>query len=320
MNNTGLASRLGKGAVADLIRTILRWRDADVRLLFGGFVVAGLVGMRTAAFWLDVDKMEIYVPRSGGGGFTASAARVSPNCADAPGYLLGTDHNARPLAQTLVEATETFFEPALLCCGIAIVLGTLLGAIAGYFRGGALEGTIKLILTVIASYPRLILVIVAVGIFTAALYDPGGNLALRLAMVATFLGIAYVPVLALAIYQKVGSFQREQFVEAARAHGLSHGRILGYHILWANCAPVIARHFFYLFGYFILVETSLSFLGGNYGVPASVPSWGNLVTGCDKGSLLAAQFVAPASCIIGSILGLSFLGDAIGERFERGRR
>lgn len=315
----GAAGRLGRGAIKDLVRTILRWRDADVRLLFGGLVVVGLLAMRVAAIGLDVDQMEVYEPRERTTGFTSSVVRQSPNCADAPGYLLGTDRNARPLALTLVEGTESFFEPALLCCAIAILFGTLLGAIAGYFRGGPLESSIKLVLTVVASYPRLILVIIAVGIFTAALYDPGGNLGLRLAMIATFLGIAYVPVLALAIHQKVGSFQREQFVEAARAHGLSHGRILGYHILWANCAPVIARHFFYLFGYFILVETSLSFLGGNYGVPASVPSWGNLLTGCDKGSLLSAQFLAPAGCIIISILGLSLLGDAIGERFERGR-
>ncbi len=313
------AGRLGKGAVKDLVKTILRWRDADVRLLFGGLVVFGLLAMRIAAIGLDVDKMEVYEPRVRASGFVSSVATVSPNCADAPGYLLGTDRNARPLAQTLVEGTESFFEPALLCCALAILLGTLLGAVAGYFRGGALESSIKLVLTVVASYPRLILVIIAVGIFTAALYDPGGNLKLRLIMIATFLGIAYVPVLALAIHQKVGAFQREQFVEAARAHGLSHLRILGYHILWANCVPVIARHFFYLFGYFILVETSLSFLGGNYGVPASVPSWGNLLTGCDKGSLLSPQFVAPAGCIIISILGLSLLGDAIGERFERGR-
>ena len=320
MSDDGRLGRLGRGVRRDLFDTIFRWKEADYRLWIGGVVVLGLLVMRLAAIGLDVDRMEVYEPREAASGYSGRTVRVSPNCADAPGYLLGTDQNARSLAQTLVEATETFFDPALLCCAIAIVLGTLLGALAGYFRGGALEAVIKLLLTVVSSYPRMILVIVAVGIFTAALYDPGANMGLRLAMIATFLGLAYVPVLALAIYQKVGAFQREQFVEAARAHGLSHARILGYHILWANCVPVIARHFFYLFGYFILVETSLSFLGPTYGVPAAVPSWGNLVTGCDKGSLLAAQFLAPASCIILSILGLSFLGDAIGEHFERGRR
>jgi peptide/nickel transport system permease protein len=305
--------------VGDFVRTVLRWRDVDYRLLFGGAIVVGLLLLRLGAFGLDVDTMEIYQPRATTSGFVKSVTDVSPNCRDAPGYLLGTDRNGRSLAKTLVEATETFFDPAVLCCAIALFLGTLLGSVAGYFRGGILEESIKLVLTVVASYPRLVLVIVAVGIFTASLYDPGGSLGLRLAMIATFLGLSYVPVLAMAIYQKVGSFQREQFVEAARAHGLSHGRILGFHILWANCTPVLARHFFYLFGYFILVETSLSFLGPNYGVPSSIPSWGNLLAGCKTGSLLAAQFMAPASCIVLSILGLTLLGDAIGDHFERGR-
>tara|TARA_Y100001968_G_scaffold319203_1_gene350409 strand:- start:2304 stop:3212 length:909 start_codon:yes stop_codon:yes gene_type:complete len=301
------------------VRTVLRWRDVDYRLLFGGAIVVLLFVFRLAAIGLEVDSIEVYQPRSGTSGFVKSVSNVSPACRDAPGYLLGTDRNGRSLAKMLVEATESFFDPAVLCCLIALVLGTLLGAVAGYFRGGVLEQSIKLVLTVVASYPRLVLVIVAVGIFTASLYDPGGSLGLRLAMIATFLGLSYVPVLAMAIYQKVGSFQREQFVEAARAHGLSHGRILGFHILWANCTPVLARHFFYLFGYFILVETSLSFLGGNYGVPASVPSWGNLLAGCRSGSLMAPQFIAPACCVVASILGLSLLGDAIGDRFERGR-
>jgi len=305
--------------VGDFVRTVLRWRDVDYRLLFGGAIVVGLLLLRLGAFGLDVDTMEIYQPRAATSGFVKSVTNVSPNCRDAPGYLLGTDRNGRSLAKTLVEATESFFDPAVLCCAIALFLGTLLGSVAGYFRGGILEESIKLVLTVVASYPRLVLVIVAVGIFTASLYDPGGSLGLRLAMIATFLGLSYVPVLAMAIYQKVGSFQREQFVEAARAHGLSHGRILGFHILWANCTPVLARHFFYLFGYFILVETSLSFLGPNYGVPSSIPSWGNLLAGCKAGSLLAAQFMAPASCIVLSILGLTLLGDAIGDHFERGR-
>jgi peptide/nickel transport system permease protein len=233
--------------------------------------------------------------------------------------LLGNDRNGFSLAVTIVEAVEAFFEPAMLSCLIAIVAGTFLGAIAGYFRGGLVESLTKLGLTVVAAYPRLILVIVAMGFFVAYMHDPGGAIRLRLTMMSTMLGVAYVPVLALAIYQKVGQFQREEFIEAARAHGLSDKRILLYHILWANCAPVIARHFFYLFGYFILVETSLSYLGPSYGVPASMPSWGNLLSGCSKGDLFSPAVLAPATAAIVAILGLTFLGDAIGERFEKGR-
>lgn len=315
----GLAGKIARGAVKDVVSTILRWRHADIRLLFGGLVLVILVLCRIAAAFIDVDQLATYLDLERQTGFSTGGGFQTTNCRAVPGLLLGNDRNGYSLSATLLEATEAFFFPALLSCAIALVLGTLLGAIAGYFRGGLLESGTKLMLTVIASYPRLILVIVAVGFFVAFLHDPGRAVGMRLFLMATMLGIAYVPVLALAIYQKVGAFQREQFIEAARAHGLSDVRILGYHILWANCMPVLARHFFYLFGYFILVETSLSYLGPEYGVPGSIPSWGNLLAGCSKGDLLSAAVLAPTFAIVVSILGLTFLGDAVGERFERGR-
>jgi peptide/nickel transport system permease protein len=314
-------SRVGKGAIRDLITTVLRWRHADYRLIIGSSVLTILVAFRIAAFFIDVDQLESYLDSETGSGFRGGGAAkyVTKYCRAVPGLLLGNDRNGYSLAVTVVEAVEAFFEPAMLSCAIAIIFGTLLGAIAGYFRGGLIESVIKLGLTVVAAYPRLILVIVAMGFFVAYMHDPGGAIRLRLTMMSTMLGIAYVPVLALAIYQKVGQFQREQFIEAARAHGLSDKRILLYHILLANCAPVIARHFFYLFGYFILVETSLSYLGPQYGVPGSMPSWGNLLAGCSKGDLFSPAVLVPALAAITSILGLTFLGDAIGERFEKGR-
>lgn len=315
----GLAGRFAQGASQDIVKTILRWRHADVRLLFGGFVLLLVVAARIGAAFIDVDQLQTYLELERQSGFSAGGGFQTTNCRAVPGLLLGNDRNGYSLAATLIESTQAFFVPALISCGIALFFGTLLGAVAGYFRGGLLESGTKLMMTVIASYPRLILVIVAVGFFVAYLHDPGRAVGMRLLLMATMLGIAYVPVLALAIYQKVGAFQREQFIEAARAHGLSDGRILGYHILWANCMPVVARHFFYLFGYFILVETSLSYLGPEYGVPGSIPSWGNLLAGCSKGELFSPAVLAPTAAIVGSILGLTFLGDAVGERFERGR-
>jgi len=314
-----LAGKIAQGALKDIITTILRWRHADIRLIFGTIVLLLLVGFRIAAIFIDVDTLETHLDVGRSSGFSTGGGFQTTNCRPVEGLLLGNDRNGYSLTATLVEATQAFFLPALLSCGIALFFGTLLGAIAGYFRGGLLESSTKLLLTVIASYPRLILVIVAVGFFVAYLHDPGRAVGMRLFLMAMMLGVAYVPVLALAIYQKVGAFQREQFIEAARAHGLSDVRILGYHILWANCMPVLARHFFYLFGYFILVETSLSYLGPEYGVPGSIPSWGNLLAGCSKGELFSAAVMAPSVAIVGSILGLTFLGDAIGERFERGR-
>lgn len=318
MTRGSSAPSLGDRARGDLWETVLRWRHADYRLVVGFAVAAGVVLARVGAAFIDVEHLETYLTMERSSRFGGQASFQTPNCRMVPGLLLGNDRNGYSLALTLVESVEAFFLPALLSCAIAIVFGTLLGALTGYFRGGRLDGIVRLGLTVVASFPRLILVIVAVGFFVATLHDPGRAVGLRLTLMGTILGIAYVPVLAAAIDQRVGAFQREQFVEAARAHGLSDARILGYHILWANCRPLLARHFFYLFGYFILVETGLSYLGPEYGVPGSIPSWGNLLAGCAKGDLLAPAVLAPAAAIVVSILGLTFLGDGIGEQFERG--
>ena len=151
MSPTSLWGRV----VGDFVRTVLRWREVDYRLLFGGFVVLCLLAMRLAAIGLDVTDIntdgKVFEPRAAFSGFSVSGANVSPNCRAAPGYLLGTEHNGRSLSKALADATESFFGPAVLCCAIALFLGTLLGAVAGYFRGGVLEACIKLVLTVVAS-------------------------------------------------------------------------------------------------------------------------------------------------------------------------
>jgi hypothetical protein len=74
----------------------------------------------------------------------------------------------------------------------------------------------------------------------------------------------------------VAHFRRERFIAAARAHGLTDAAILGRHILWANCRELLLRQACAVFGAFLLVETSLSYLG-DYGVPQPRPSWGNIL-------------------------------------------
>ena len=87
--------------VGDFVRTVLRWREVDYRLLFGAVVVVTLLLLRLAAVSLDVTDVnadgKVFEPRAALSGFIASGANVSPNCRSAPGYLLGTDNNGRSL-------------------------------------------------------------------------------------------------------------------------------------------------------------------------------------------------------------------------------
>jgi len=167
------------------------------------------------------------------------------------------------------------------------------------------------VLTIVAAWPRLVLVVVVVAIFTASVRDPASFGDLRLYLLGGLVGLSFVPQVAGALAERVLFFQREQFVEAARAHGLSDGRILGFHILWANCRYLLLRQVCALFGAFILVETSLSYLG-HYGVPAPRPSWGNILADVRFAVIHTRTLLIPDAWTV------SGLSEAIGRAVQEG--
>jgi peptide/nickel transport system permease protein len=197
---------------------------------------------------------------------TGTRMRQGPSAA----HWLGTDDNGRDVAWRVLIATEAFVGPGLLACLIAFFLAVPWGAWAGWKGGWAAEG-IRFFFTVLASLPRFVFVLLVCSIY--------GKGPWTLAIAA---GIAYSSSLSEAIYAKVSAFRQAGFVLAAKAHGLSTRRILGKHILWVNCRGLIMRHLLQLFAFFLLVETTLSMLGG-YGVQEPAPSWGNMIT---KGNLI----------------------------------
>ena len=122
--------------------------------------------------------------------------------------------------------------------------------------------------------------------------------------------MSFVPQVAGAVGEKVAWFRRERFVEAAIAHGLTHARVLGWHILWANCRNVVLRQACTLFGTFLLVETSLSYLG-DYGVPPPRPSWGNILAGLKSQVIHVRSLARPESLAPEDVL--AGVGRAISE-------
>lgn len=229
--------------------------------VFGVAVVAALTAARTAALFVDVDPaLPTHEPMLG------------PSAA----HLLGTDPLGRDLLARMVAATEAFYVPGLVAAATAIGLGVPTGALVGYWPGAVASRAARAVLTMIDAWPRLVLVVVAVAIFTASVSDPAAWADARLYVLAVLVGLSWLPAVAGSVAEKVLHFRRAQFVEAARAHGIPDRAILGYHILWANCRELVLRQACTVFGAFLLVETSLSYLG-HYGVPAPRPSWGNIL-------------------------------------------
>jgi peptide/nickel transport system permease protein len=253
---------------------------------FGLAVVAALVGLRIVAVFIDVDPATV-----------TDKPLLGPSMA----HWLGTDGLGRDILLRVVESTEAFFGPGLFACLVALGLGVPGGALVGYRPAGRLSAVVRFGLTIVAAWPQLVLVIVVISIFTASIDDPAAWSHLRLYLLATVLGISFVPQVAGAIGEKVAWFRRERFVEAAIAHGLTHARILGLHILWANCRNLVLRQACMLFGAFLLVETSLSYLG-DYGVPPPRPSWGNILAGLRSQVIHVRSLVRPEEYTIQAVL------------------
>jgi peptide/nickel transport system permease protein len=217
-------------------------------------------------------------------------------------HWLGTDHLGRDVFWRAVVASKAFVGPGVLACLAAVIVAVPAGALSGYY-GGRLAVFIRYISTVTASLPRFVLVLLCMAIY--------GNDLWLLAIVA---GFSYVPTLAEAVHARVQSLAKDEFVLAARAHGTSEGRILLYHLLWVNCRRLVARHGLQLFGYFLLLETTLSYIGG-FGVTEPQPSWGNMLAfdfGYQEGNYWGV--VAPAALIWLTIFGCALLAEELVER------
>ena len=232
-------------------------------------------------------------------------ADVDPNRAGLPpgvGHWLGTDHLGRDVAWRMLVATQAFVGPGLLACALASIVGVGAGATAG-FAGGPIASLVRYLSTVTASLPRFVLVLLVIAIY--------GNSTWIIGAVA---GVAYSPSVAESVFNRVDSLKRDEFVLASRAHGISPLRILLYHLLWVNCRRMVGRHALNLFAYLLLLETTLSYIGG-FGVNEPQPSWGNMLA-FEFGQQTANPWGlwAPLLAIWLTILSSTLLGEALAER------
>lgn len=232
-------------------------------------------------------------------------ADVHPSLASAgpdASAWLGRDHLGRSVAMRLLHATEAFVVPGLVAAGLAGGAGGLLGAAGGWIGGWAERG-VAWAFTVIGAVPRLILVLLAGTIFGAGVW-----------VLAVAAGVACCPEPGMAVLGRITALKRAEFVTAARAHGVPPARILWYHLLWVNCRAPLLRQMAQVFGFFLVIETTLSYLGG-FGVPEPAPSWGNMLAfefGMTDGNPWAV--LAPAACIGLVSLAVAWVGTEAGRR------
>ncbi len=220
-----------------------------------------------------------------------------------PGHWFGTDEFGRDILSRIIWGARISLFVGLLAVTLGTTVGALFGLVSGYF-GGKVDYLIQRVMDTLMALPMLVLALAMI----AALGPNIRNVILALAIVI-------MPNSARVIRSSTLSIRETPFVEAARALGFSHARILFRHIL-PNClAPFIVLATAGL-GSAILSEAALSFLG--LGTQPPEPSWGAMLSGNTPRYMREAPWLAlfPGLAITIVVFGFNFLGDALRDEHD----
>lgn len=265
---------------------------------FGFAVIVVMVAAALAAPWLaPFPPGEQFFD-----GLTLEGAPLPPG----EPYLLGTDLLGRDLLSRLIWGARTSLVIGVVANGVAVLLGTTLGLLAGYFRGW-LGAAIMRFTDLMMAFPALLLAIVLAAIFSPSLWI----VALVIAMV-NWVQIARV------IYTQTTALMEREFIEASLAVGVGPGRLLARHVV-PHLFPTMIVWGTLGIATTVLLEATLSFLG--VGVRPPTPSWGNIIFENQTYFTTAPWLVFfPGAAILLLALSFNLVGDALRDALDPTQR
>jgi peptide/nickel transport system permease protein len=218
-------------------------------------------------------------------------------------FYLGTDNLGRDVFSRIIYGARISVTVGFGAVTLSILLATIMGVTSGYF-GGKVDVFVQRIVDAAMAFPVLVILLSIMAVLGPGLLN-----------VILVLGIVPSANRSRVIRSATLAAKENQYVEAARAVGASHLRILLCYILPNIMAPIIIVATNAL-GAVILVEATLSFLG--FGVPPPYPSWGEMLSGSGRSYMYKAPWMAiwPGVAISLAVFGFNMLGDALRDLLD----
>ncbi len=264
-------------------------RRMRLNALVGGMLMAAFIAIAVVgAVWTPFDPMKL-----------SFLARLQPPNAS---HWLGTDEFGRDILSRLMLGASLSATVSVLTVVFATVLGTTVGVVAGYFRGKT-DRVVMMFNDVLLAFPGILLALGLLAVFGASHYG-----------IVLALGTAYTPGVVRLIRGAVLSLRSREFIEASHTMGNPAVVTILRHIV-PNCVAPLTVYVTSMFGWVILAESALSFLG--LGVPPPAPTWGNMLAAGRPFLGQAAWLgIFPGICISLVLLGINLFGDALRDRFD----
>ena len=292
-----IAPPYSPAAVDDTAESPRSWRAGIIG--FCGRQPLGTVGlgmvMVMALAGLFCEWIAPYSPTSN----DFAAMTEPPNWA----HLMGTDQFGRDLFSRIVFGARTALIVGFSCAIVGGVAGLVLGVASAYF-GGRIDLVLQRVLDVVMAFPLIIMALAVIAIFGSGVFN-----------VIVAIAIPLVPRCARVVRSSALAIREVPYIDAARACGFGHTRIILRHMVPNVMAPFLIMLTAFV-GQAILAEASLSYLG--LGVQEPTAAWGLMLQGGAEEYASTAPWIAvfPGVAIALTVFGFSLFGDALRDAMD----